>query len=475
MTMPRSTPSAEGVDARGLVALLDSFEQPGHGYHSLMIARHGRVIAEGWWAPYARDRVHLGYSLSKSFTATVLGNLVGRGLIDLDAPVLSYLTDLGSVSEKWRRVTVRHCVTMTVGHTEEAWNWRGDVEVPPRDVDGDPLLPLILEREPDGEPGRTWCYNQVGPYLVAQAIAAATGEPLSVHLRRILFDPFGIPSAEAERTQAGLDLGFSGLHITTPAILALAQTWLDGGVWQGERIVPVEYAALAPRPTDASLPTEASADEDNDWSHGYGYSFWSARHGYRGDGAFGQFAVVLPEQDVVVAITSEVGEMQDVLDRVWLHLLPAIDAEPDPGADLHLAGRLAGLQHPPLSGPERRPAARFVRDPASVLPERYAAVTLETSGGDHVLRIEHPSGELITQVGDGRWLESRWPTPQGPELAIVASGAWQDDRFVAQLRVVETPHTILLDLDPDSGTARLDWRMVPLNGPDPLVSVAFPI
>ena len=76
MTMPRSTPAAEGVDARGLLAVLDAFEAPGHGFHSLMVARHGRVIAEGWWTPYARDRAHLGYSLSKSFTATVLGHLV---------------------------------------------------------------------------------------------------------------------------------------------------------------------------------------------------------------------------------------------------------------------------------------------------------------------------------------------------------------------------------------------------------------
>ncbi len=275
--MPRSTPAAQGVDARGLLALLDAFESPGHGYHSLMVARHGRVIAEGWWAPYARDRAHLGYSRSKSFTATVLGNLAGRGLIDLDAPVLSYLTDLATVSPKWRRVSVRDCVAMTAGHTADAWDWRGEgLPAGVRPGDPDPVLELILAAEPDGEPGRVWAYNQVATYLVAQAIAAASGEPLSVQVRRLLLDPFGGGAARAQRTPQGRDLGFSGLSVTTPAILALAQTWLDGGLWRGERIVPADYAALALHPSAASL---AAAEMVGDWAHGYGYSFWGGSHG----------------------------------------------------------------------------------------------------------------------------------------------------------------------------------------------------
>lgn len=471
MTMPRSTPAAQGVDSRGLLALLDAFEAPGHGYHSLMVARHGHVITEGWWAPYTRDRVHLGYSLSKSFTSTVLGNLVGKGLIDLDAPVLSYLTDIGMVPEVWRRVSVRDCITMTAGHTSDAWSWRGDAEPQPSGTGAvDELLPRILAREPDGEPGQVWAYNQVATYLVAQAIAEATGEPLSTHVRRLLLDPFGGGAAKVQRTRQGRDLGFSGLHITTPAILALAQMWLDGGEWQGERIVPEEYAALAPRPTFASL----ASDDVGDWACGYGYSFWGSRYGYRGDGAFGQFALVLPEQDVAVAITSEVDVMQDVLDHLWTYLLPAIDAEPAPEADARLARRLGELQHQPLSGPERREPVRVERDPASQLPEEFGPVTLEVADdGAHLLRIGHPSGELVSVVGDGRWSASRWPTPRGPELAVVASGAWSDGIFGAQLRLVETPHTILVRLDPMADTARLDWRLVPLTGPDPLSVAAF--
>ncbi|MFT3969150.1 MAG: serine hydrolase [Micropruina sp.] len=472
MTMPRSTPASEGVDGRGLLGLLDAMESDGHGFHSLMIARHGRVIAEGWWAPYRRDRMHLGYSLTKSFTATVLGDLVGRGMIDLDAPVLSYLGAWESASPKWRRVTVRHCITMTVGHTTDAWEWRGDSAPPLPATDGDPLLTLILARDPDGEPGEVWAYNQVATYLAAQAIAAASGEPLSTHLRRLLLDPFGGAAAAVQRTPQGRDLGFSGLQLTTPAILALAQTWLDGGVWQGTRLVPADYAEWAPQPSPVSLAAEGAGD----WACGYGSSFWGERHGYRGDGAFGQFAMVLPAQDVAVAITSEVEVMQDVLDQLWEHLLPAIDGEPDAHADEQLARRLAELAHRPLSGAERRIPVRAVRDEASQLPESYRTASLETTpGGHHLLAIDHPAGELVTVIGDGQWLESRWATPAGSELAVMASGAWRRGAFHAQLRLVETPHMILVELDRDTGRVRLDWRLVPLTGTDPLALAAFPI
>lgn len=474
MTMRRSNPSAQGVSAGGLLDLLDALETPGHGTHSLMIARHGEVIAEGWWSPYARERVHLGYSLSKSFTATTLGILAGRGAIDLDAPVMSYLAELDAIDPAWRRVTVRHCISMVSGHTAEAWDWRSDdlpLHVGPSDPD--PILASIINsRIPDGEPGEVWAYNQVATYLVAQAIAAATGERLTTHLRRLVLDPLGDGPARAQRTPQGRDLGFSGMHLTTPSILALAQTWLDGGRWQGEQLVPQPFAIQAPQPTPASL----RADEQGDWAHGYGMSFWGASHGYRADGAFGQYAIVLPEHDLAVAITSEVENMQATLDALWAHLLPAVDAPGDHAADELLGRRLAGLAHRPLAGgswPSGR--TRAVRHGESQLPEAFAAATLETSlTGHHLLELTHPHGALITVVGDGEWLESSWPTRWGPDLAIAASGGWRDGLFTAELRLVETPHCVNVRLDPSDDTVRLDWRLVPLTGADPLNAAGFP-
>ena len=89
--LPTHMPRDQGVAARGVQAFLDALEaHPTIEPHSLMLLRHGRVVAEGWWAPYARDRRHLLYSLSKSFTSTALGFAVEEGLVSLDDTVLSH-------------------------------------------------------------------------------------------------------------------------------------------------------------------------------------------------------------------------------------------------------------------------------------------------------------------------------------------------------------------------------------------------
>ena len=94
-SLPRAAPSAVGVDADGLIAFLDAVHAaPDIELHSLMMLRHGQVVAEGWWHPVSADRVHLLYSLSKSFTSTAVGFAVAEGLVDLDATVLSYFPEL---------------------------------------------------------------------------------------------------------------------------------------------------------------------------------------------------------------------------------------------------------------------------------------------------------------------------------------------------------------------------------------------
>jgi CubicO group peptidase (beta-lactamase class C family) len=71
---PRSKPSEQAVDARGVLSFVDALEAlPDVEPHSLMLLRHGSVVAEAWWTPYTPERPHLLYSLSKSFTSTALG------------------------------------------------------------------------------------------------------------------------------------------------------------------------------------------------------------------------------------------------------------------------------------------------------------------------------------------------------------------------------------------------------------------
>ena len=472
MPLPTSPPSTQHVDARGVLALVDALEADGHDPHSLLVARHGHVVARGWWAPYAADRAQLVYSLSKSFTAATVGVLVDEGLVRLDDRVFDLVPagelPVGAeIPERYQRLTVGHCLTMATGHADDAWTPAVARAARTRSDDGtDPTLGAILAVPPEHDPGTVWAYNQVATYLAGSVVRAVTGLGLLEVARGRLLDHVGAHDVRWLRTATGRELAFSGIHVPSEAVLALAQTHLDGGTWQGRRLLSSAWVVQATAPT--GLPN-TDPDADPDWAQGYGCSFWSARHGYRGDGAYGQFAIVLPEQDLAVAITSEAADMQAVLDLVWQHLLPAVDGQVDASADHQLARRLATLSVPALASTAAGPdAASWARSHDSTLPASYGGMRLEPGGpaATYELVLEREGTPVTVAVGDGRWTESV-PALDGVQLPVVAAGGWQrDGTFAADLRLIETPHTIRLRSRTD-GTVQLAWREPPLHGLDP--------
>lgn len=463
VSTPAARPSDVGVDAAGIEALLDAAAHL--ELHSIAVARRGQVIARGWWDPYRADLRHLLHSVSKSITASVVGILVGDGVIGLDDPVLHHLPSTGraDVADVWRRVTVRHCLSMTVGHTEDAW--RAENRRAPAGLE---LLDVVLDTPPDAEPGSVFAYNQVATYLLARAVAHRTGEPLQqVALERLLH-PLGITDLSWYTDPGGNALGFSGAHLRTDDLLRLTRLWLEGGRVDGAPLVPADYLAQAARP--ALPPTDP--DGVDDWGRGYGFSFWSARHGYRADGAFGQYGLVLPEQDLAVAVTSEIAEMGELLDLVWEHLLPAVGRTGSTAADDRLADRLASLALPALGtagspGPDAWGVA-----PAQDAPDGVVGVEYADDGGPALVLVR-PDGRHRLALGDGSWATTTLTTPDGP-LEVAASGGWGADGLRAEVRLVTTPHSLHVHAA-RPGDASVRWRMVPLHSRDPFGLAVRPV
>src|SRR5215469_14980818 len=121
-SLPRSKPADQGVDPGAILSFLDALEErPDIEMHSLMVVRHGRVVAEGWWAPYSAGRPHLVYSLSKSYTSTAAAFAQAEGLLDLDDTVISHFPEFAAdiTDPRSRSVRVRHVAAMASGHTRE--------------------------------------------------------------------------------------------------------------------------------------------------------------------------------------------------------------------------------------------------------------------------------------------------------------------------------------------------------------------
>ena len=77
--LPRSTPEAEGVDPQAIVQFFQDLDQSGLEIHSIMILRHGKVIAEHWWEPYGPEYTHAMYSFTKTMTQAAVGFAVQEG------------------------------------------------------------------------------------------------------------------------------------------------------------------------------------------------------------------------------------------------------------------------------------------------------------------------------------------------------------------------------------------------------------
>ncbi|MFC0678764.1 serine hydrolase domain-containing protein [Lysobacter korlensis] len=459
--LPRATPSSQGVDARGIEAFLDALERdPDIEPHSMMLLRHGQVIAAGWWAPFTPERPHLLYSLSKTFTATALGFAVDEGLLDLDELVVDAFPEFAEeiVTPRARSIRVRHLAAMSSGHTQEML----DVA-----LETDPAEPVrgFLLHEPEQEPGTIFAYSQPCTYTVAAILQRRAGTDLVGYLRPRLFDPLGIPSVGWESHPDGRSIGFSGLYATTEAIAKLGQLYLDGGRWNGEQLLPAGWVEqVSTRWIDT--PREGSPD----WACGYGFQVWHARHGYRGDGAFGQFCVILPEQDVVLATTASTEAMQSVLDAVWTHLLPAMAEDPGdagPDADARLAERLTGLRLPTADGPAAPPDGADPAGGYAVLhsPEGPVVEAVDLAADGDGWRVRLVEDGLV--AAEARLDGSGWNVGEAdgrPPIAV--TGGWRNGRLHLSVLMMETPHRLEFELDPGTREAVARWTPPPLSGPD---------
>ncbi|KOX06032.1 beta-lactamase [Streptomyces sp. NRRL B-1140] len=474
--LPHSAPAAQGVDALGVHAFLDALEAaPDIEPHSLMIMRHGRLVAAGWWAPYTAGRRHLLYSLSKSFTATAAALAEAEGLLDFDAQVASYFPEFEAdiTDPRSRAMLVRHVASMASGHRRDTVD-----EAFGRNV-SEPVRQFLL-LPPDADPGTVFAYNQPATYTLAAIVQRVTGQPLTAYLRPRLLDPLGIGEVAWLSDRTGRELGFSGLHATTDAIARFGQLYLRDGLWEGERLLPEGWAARAAHPR---TPTAGLMGDVNrqDWDRGYGYQFWTSRHGYRGDGAFGQFCLVLPEHDVVIAATSATERMQEYLNLAWKHLLPAFGPEPLTGreaADAELRERLGRLALPPAPGRpepfgrERDWAGAVFTSSDGAGPLRSAGLTRDADGWTLTLtgerdRPDRPDRLDLRIAGEG------WTVAEEPVPAAV-SGGWSDGGTLAgDVVFLETPHRLALTCSRAKGTLTAHWRTSPLH-PGPLTALRAP-
>jgi hypothetical protein len=399
--------------------------------------------------------------LSKSFTSTAIGMAEAEGLLSIDDPVVSFFPDKvpADASSYVTGMKVRHLLAMASGHAADtgAKLMKG----------GPDIVRSFLSIPLDQEPGSLFCYNQGCTYTLSAIITKLTGERLVEYLRPRLFDPLGIEQAHWAQTAEGIDQGYSGLHVVTESIAKLGQLHLQNGRWEGNQLVPESYVAEAHR----KQVDNSHQSENPDWQQGYGFQFWVCRHGaYRGDGAYGQFCVVIPGADAVIACTSQVHDMQAQLNLFWQHLLPALagHAPVDHATDERLADRLGHLSTAFIDAQEDQLGQRvtFTRagEPAPYT-EGLSAVRVEPAERGVRLTVVIDGVDHPLQLRPGRWTEGELPgLNYSPLAAVAVTGGWTAvDEFQADIVSLSSPHRLQLRAKAgQEPTVEAGWYAPPL-------------
>ena len=321
--LPRGKASAQ-MD-KAMSEYLQAVKDCAEDLHSIMVVQHGKVLAEHFFVP---DTAHVLHSVSKTFTSTAVGFAISEGLLHLDDKIVDLFPESvpENASDTLSRITIRHLLTMNSGHGKDP---TGSV----RSNDGD-WVRGFMEWPIEYEPGTCYCYNSLGTYVLSAAVQKVTGQKVVDYLESRLWQPLGIEKPKWLESPAGINTGGWGLYLHTEDLAKMGLCILNGGKFAGKQVIPADWVKemsakqvpCCPAGTNEVQMRERNVDPaTSDWLQGYGYQMWRCRHNaFRADGAYGQYIIVIPEKDAVVVTTAQIGDMQEEINLIWNHILPAL-------------------------------------------------------------------------------------------------------------------------------------------------------
>lgn len=441
--LKRTTPESTGISSLSIKNFIEDMEKQGIEMHSFMLLKKGKVVAEAWWKPYSKEFPHTLFSLSKSFTSTAVGFVVQDGLLSIEDDVCSYFPDNlpKIISDNLATMKVKHLLSMNTGHTKDTTDTMIN--------GGASYATTFLSLPVNKVPGTHFLYNTGASYMLSAIVQKITGITVNDLLIKSLYKPLGIDTPHWDSCPEGINLGGFGLSAKTEDIAKLGQLYLNRGIWNGKQLLSADWVEAA-----SKFQSDNSSMDDTDWSQGYGYQFWLCRHNaYRGDGAFGQYCIIMPKEDAVIAITSGISDMQAVLDSIWDILLPAMKVEyleENVKENKSLIDRLNSLSYWMIDiGRESKITSHISNKIYKIDKNMYniEEVSLSFNESNTLLTIKTSSFNSSIKLGNGKWhLGEGFSFIDLKSIArVAAGGTWKDENiFMAIIKYYETPFTFKL-------------------------------
>ncbi len=327
-TQKMSTPEAQGISSRHIARLIDKLEQHQIPMHSLLIARHGKLVFEGYYAPYTQDTLHRMYSQTKSFVSLAIGLLVTDGKIRLDDKICDYFPDyLPGVVHPWiQEMEVQHLLKMQTCYDKTTYDKASTTQKWGRS---------FFQAVPTHRPGSVFQYDTSGTFVLGELVQRVSGKKIDEFLRERFLDDIGIsPELFIMQDAYGVCRGGCGLMAKPRDMMRVALMLMNDGKHpddykdpEGRQLYPKEYLKEATSFRTATIQNSYKED-------GYGYKFWMMPNGYMMLGMGGQTTLCFADQDVVVVTTADtqgMGNGEDMMmNDIIAEVMENLSEEPLP-------------------------------------------------------------------------------------------------------------------------------------------------
>lgn len=485
-TFERATPESQGVKSEAVSALVDRLQAGKDSVHSYMLLRHGKVIGEGYWAPYAPEYRHSLFSVSKAFVSMGIGYAVDDRKMTVNDRVNWFFPEYVPTNQPFygREMRVRDLLSMSSGQAYDSFDAMGKCT-------GTNCAAAFFQVPMKCSPGILFRYMSGNTAMLAEIHRKITGEAdLVNYLRPRLFNKLGITDCEWARLPDGVVQGGSGFELRLEDFATIGQLLLQEGVWKGERLLPLWWVKQATscqtafgKVLDPVLAYHIGGGEKgggrmanaaDDWEQGYGYQLWMGTHEtFRLCGAFGQVTIIMPSEDIVFSTQCGAGGANYLVVKAFYDtILPGLTKEAVPENASAQAALKAKEKALTLSYAQATNAVKAAKGVyvATAAKNPIGIVSCKFDADKLAFTLVNGFGEQTFTIGEKGWTrgllkleENACPEtlsmlPNGAQ-PLAARGAWTADGvFKFDVRFLRGPFGFKAMLTMKDGKMKVDVK-----------------
>jgi CubicO group peptidase (beta-lactamase class C family) len=294
---------SSGVDS---ILAIDAALDTGPRIHSLLVARHGKLVLEEYFYGATAGTPHDLRSASKSFTSLMAGIAMEHGAgFTMESPVLPFFTAAEGAADsgdpRKARITIGQLLTHTSGLACDDNDDSSPGNEDTMQHRSEDWYDYTLRLPMSHDPGTTYSYCSGGVNLVGGVIAKTTGTWLPEFFDRYVARPLGIDRYGINLMPSGEGYAAGGMHLRSRDFLKIGQAMLDGGVWNGRRLVSKRWVEVS---TARQVDVPGGASDGYGWHRHRLAAAGRTYDEYEASGNGGQFLIVVPQLDLVVVITA---------------------------------------------------------------------------------------------------------------------------------------------------------------------------